>query len=228
MAAVKNELVRPWRGISPEQRVTERRERLLEAALEVFTTSTFQASKVRDVCREAGLTERYFYESFSSKESLLFALAGRIIDDFIAAAGPSIEQIATDFDAGIRGAMRAVVSSLTDDPRRARILFVESVGVSAAAEDRRRAVIRSLADVMRAAAEQAFGDWVRDSVEVELIARSLIGAASELLVGFVRSELPLDQEELILNMTRLFRIVRPILAAMAAEQAGRTPPRRHR
>jgi AcrR family transcriptional regulator len=221
-AARSSDLVRPWRGIGPEQRVAERRERLLDAALEVFATGTFHGSTVRDVCQEAGLTERYFYESFAGKEQLLGVLADRIVADFVTAAGPSIAQLDSDLDAGIRGAMSAVVSSLTDDPRRARILFVEVVGVSPAVEDKRRAVIGSLVAVIRGAAEQAFGPWVRDSVEVELIARSVIGAASELLISYVRHELQLDQDALVLNLTRLFQRVRPIFVAIAAEQARQT------
>jgi AcrR family transcriptional regulator len=73
--------VRPWRGVSATERTAERRERLIEAALEVFATRGYSASTVRDVCREAGLTERYFYESFRNREALLAALADRIVDD---------------------------------------------------------------------------------------------------------------------------------------------------
>jgi AcrR family transcriptional regulator len=214
------ELIRPWRGVSPEQRVADRRERLVQAALEVFTSRTFHGAKVRDVCQEAGLTERYFYESFSGKQELLMALADMIVEDFVTAALPSIALVTTDLDAAIEGAMSAVVHSLTDDPRRARILFVESVGVSPAAEAKRRSVIAKLAAVIQGAAAPAFGDWVNDSVEVELIARSLIGAASELIVAHVRNELPLDQRQLITNMTRLFIGARSLLLGVAAERAG--------
>lgn len=214
------ELIRPWRGKSPEQRVADRREQLLEAALEVFTTRTFHGAKVRDVCQEAGLTERYFYESFGGKQDLLMALADMIVEDFVSAALPSIALVTDDLDTAIEGAMAAVVHSLTDDPRRARILFVESVGVSPAAEAKRRSVIGSLASVITAATEPAFGAWVTESVEIELIARSLIGAASELIIAHVRNELPLDQGGLIVNMTRLFKRARSVLLALAAEQAG--------
>jgi AcrR family transcriptional regulator len=216
------ELIRPWRGVSPEQRVAERRGRLVEAALEVFTIRTFHGAKVRDICQEAGLTERYFYESFSGKQELLMALAEMIVEDFVTAALPSIALVTTDLDAAIEGAMAAVVHSLTDDPRRARILFVESVGVSPAAEAKRRSVIARLAAVIQGAAAPAYGDWVNESVEVELIARSLIGAASELIVAHVRNELPLDQRQLITNMTRLFMRARSIMLAVADEHAGHT------
>lgn len=214
-----SELIRPWRGKSPEERVADRRERLLDAALEVFTSRTFHGATVRDVCRQAGLTERYFYESFGGKQDLLMALADMIVEDFVSAALPSIALVSDDLEDAIEGAMAAVVHSLTDDPRRARILFVESVGVSPAAEAKRRAVIGRLAAVIQAAAAPAFGDWVNASVEIELVARSLIGAASELIIAHVRDELPLDQEGLIRHITRLFMRARSVLLAVAAEQA---------
>lgn len=213
------EPVRPWRGISAEQRVGERRERLLAAGLEVFATRGFLASKVRDVCAEARLTERYFYESFADKEALLRAVADGIVADFVAAAAPSVALVATDFEAAAGGAARAVISSLTDDPRRARILFIEIVGVSPALEDRRRVLIGALVDVIRGAAATAFGPAARDSVEVELIARAVVGAAQELLIAYVRDELPIDQEGLVANFRRLFLNASPLVAAAERERA---------
>lgn len=215
------DLVRPWRGMSVEQRVAERRERLLAAGLEVYATHGFQASKVSDVCASAGLTQRYFYESFADKEALLWAVAERIVADFVAAAGPSLVLIGTDFEAAADGAARAVITSLTDDPRRARILFVEIVGVSPGLEERRRVVIGALVDVIREAAASASGAWAREAVEVDLIARALIGAAQELLIAYVRDELTIDQDALVANLQLLFRRTRPIVEAMAPTRKGR-------
>lgn len=208
------ELVRPWRGVGPEQRVAERRERLLAAALEVFATQTFHATKVREVCKAAGLTERYFYESFAGKEELLRELARQIVDDFLAAAAPSLALAASDIDATIDGAVGAAVHSLTDDPRRARILFVEVVGVSPQLEDERREVIATLAEVCRRGVEAAGLASGDQSVEIELVARAVIGAAAEILVAYVREELPIDQEQLIDHVRRLMRRGRGVIASM--------------
>lgn len=213
------ELVRPWRGVSAERRVSERRERLLAAGLEVFARDGFHAAKVRDVCAEAELTQRYFYESFDDKEALLAAISEDIVAGFVRAAGPSLALVASDLDAAADGAARAVIASLTDDPRRARILFVELVGVSPALEDRRRVVIGSLVDVIRGAAVAAAGSWARDSVEVELIARAVIGAGQELLIAHVRDELPIDHDGLVANLRRLFLHARSIIEALAREHA---------
>lgn len=216
--AAAPEAGRSWRGKSPVQRAAERREQLMEAAFEVFTAQGYPGSRVRDVCRQAGLTERYFYESFADKDALLIAVAERIVADLLAAAAPGIALVESDLDAALDAASRAVVCSLTDDPRRAQILFVEVVGVSREIEDQRRAIIGGLASVVRTAAAQAFGPWVNESVETELISRAVIGGVQELLVAHVRGELSLDQEDLILNFGRVFRQAGPIMAAMAGQQ----------
>lgn len=214
-----SEPVRPWRGISPQRRIAERRERLLDAALEVFVARGFANSRVRDVCREADLTERYFYESFADKEALLVALAERIVADLVLAVGPAIELAQTEARPAIDAASRAVVRSLTGDPRRARIVLVEVVGVSAAIEAIRRAHIARLAEVIRGAVAGAFGPWALTSPEVELVARALVGAAQELLVAYVRDELKLDEGALIENLGRLLLRARPVIQALAQDRA---------
>ena len=211
-------VVRPWRGQSPEERVAERKARLLDAALDVFTECGYQATTVRDICRAAGLTERYFYESFPNREALLIALGDVIVADIVTAAAPSLDVVATDLDAGIVGAIEAVVRSLTDDPRRARIVFVESVGVSPEVERQRRAAIARIATVIAEAAALRFGEWARESVEVEMIARTVIGGASELVVAYIRGELPINQRELVTNTTLILLRARTVLVAMAAER----------
>lgn len=194
---------RAWRGQTIEQRAAERRERLLDAALEVFATQGFGAAKVRDVCREAKLTERYFYESFADKESLLVAVAEGIVADLVETGGPAIAAFQTDPGAAIRLGARAVVAALTDDPRRARILFVEVVGVSPAVEERRRGLIAAIAEVVAQAALAGRELPGERPVEVELIARALIGAAQELLISFARKELDLSRELLVTSVERL-------------------------
>ena len=66
--------VRDYRGVSAGQRVADRRERLLAAGLEEFGTRGFAATGVKDICRAAGLTDRYFYESFGTSADLFTAV----------------------------------------------------------------------------------------------------------------------------------------------------------
>jgi AcrR family transcriptional regulator len=65
---------RTYGGATPAQRTSERRGRLLEAGLALYGTQGFAATSIDAVCAGAGLTKRYFYESFGSGEELLTAV----------------------------------------------------------------------------------------------------------------------------------------------------------
>ncbi|QIK64815.1 TetR/AcrR family transcriptional regulator [Leucobacter viscericola] len=58
----------------------ETRNRLLDAAAEVFTESGLQGASVESVCSRAGFTRGAFYSNFSSKEELFLALLDREYD----------------------------------------------------------------------------------------------------------------------------------------------------
>ncbi|RZK99325.1 MAG: TetR/AcrR family transcriptional regulator, partial [Rubrivivax sp.] len=66
-------LGRRYGGVDPEERQRQRKARLIEAALAVFGANGYHPSTVRDVCKEAQLTSRYFYESFDGMEALFKA-----------------------------------------------------------------------------------------------------------------------------------------------------------
>jgi len=73
---------RPYGGLAMEERVAARRARFIEAGIELFGTQGFRGATVRGICAAAGLTDRYFYESFASLEALLADVYGTVKDGF--------------------------------------------------------------------------------------------------------------------------------------------------
>jgi AcrR family transcriptional regulator len=66
------------RGVPLDARRAQRREALIRAAIEVYGARGFRNATVKAVCEAAGLTERYFYESFANGEALLVAALGAL------------------------------------------------------------------------------------------------------------------------------------------------------
>ena len=64
---------RTYGGQSSGERQAERKERLIRAAIATYGEQGYRHTTVSDVCRMAGLTPRYFYESFVNSEALLIA-----------------------------------------------------------------------------------------------------------------------------------------------------------
>jgi len=63
------------------ERQQARREKLIEAGIEVYGTHGFFAVTVKDICNEAKLTERYFYESFKKSDQLFQTIFLKLIDE---------------------------------------------------------------------------------------------------------------------------------------------------
>lgn len=117
---------RNFRGLSLAERQAQRRELLLKAALELYGTQGFFAVTVRDICLQAGLTERYFYESFKNSEMLFEALYNQQIALLEAQVLTAFSNAVPEPAQWIDALLRAFLSALKADPRVARIVFIDS------------------------------------------------------------------------------------------------------
>ena len=118
--------VRTYRGISAEERRAERRARVKDACLDVVGEGGVAKVTVEAVSAGAGLTKRYFYESFPDLDTLL----AEVIDDIftglltdILATLPGIDSIPERADT----IARMLIDFFQRDARRAR-LYVEAPG----------------------------------------------------------------------------------------------------
>lgn len=118
---------RSFRGLSLEQRQQERRERLIQAGLQVYGTQGFLSVTVRDVCQEAKLTERYFYESFKNSEALFKVIYLQLIERLQQLIMAAMMTGSSDAKTMIQAGLNAFFKSLKDDPRMARILFIDAI-----------------------------------------------------------------------------------------------------
>lgn len=118
---------RSFKGLSLEERQNERREKLIEAGLQVYGTQGFFSVTVRDVCNEAKLTERYFYESFKRSEELFKTIYLRLIEQLQQNILAAVMQSKAEARLMIEAGLTAMFKSLQDDPRMARILFIDAI-----------------------------------------------------------------------------------------------------
>ncbi|MGB3698237.1 MAG: TetR/AcrR family transcriptional regulator, partial [Gordonia sp. (in: high G+C Gram-positive bacteria)] len=141
---------RRYAGIAHEERVQLRREALMSSALENFGTAGYAATSVKQICVTAALTERYFYEAFGDRQDCLAALYDELSEQMRELTLDAVMAVTEPGVAAVTSAgLRAFVEYLTADPRRARVVLIEVVGVSPAMEQRRNAVLSEFADVVR-------------------------------------------------------------------------------
>jgi TetR/AcrR family transcriptional regulator, fatty acid metabolism regulator protein len=69
--------------MADENRIKNKKDRVIDAALRVFAAKGYQNATISEVCKEAGFSEAAIYENFGSKEELLFAIPEKIATEFL-------------------------------------------------------------------------------------------------------------------------------------------------
>jgi AcrR family transcriptional regulator len=191
-------------GVRAPERVAARRERLLEAALELLGTEGWQATTVRAICAGARLTPRYFYESFRDRDELLVALFDQLVAEAAGRVLQAVDAADDDARAKAHAAIGAFVELVTDDPRKARVLFIEAVG-SERLTLRRFETVRMFAGLVAAEGREFYG--IDGGSLPDTTALMLVGGLAETLLSWLDGTLPVTREQLIEDCTDLFVIM---------------------
>jgi AcrR family transcriptional regulator len=111
---------RRYSGQSFEDRQAERRAKLVRAALAVAGRAGLEGATVAAICAEAGLTARYFYESFSSRETVFVEAYRLAQDELLAEMSKHI-----DPRDPVRSALAAFYRGLGSHPGAARVFLAD-------------------------------------------------------------------------------------------------------
>jgi AcrR family transcriptional regulator len=184
----------PFKGVSADDRRTDRRNRLVEAAFEITGNEGAGALGVGRVCLAAGLTKRYFYESFAS----LAELQSAVVDHAIASMSERVDPFRPTGPGGPPQAwLEAFVSALVDDECLARVLLTETHG--GALSPFRHQII----DVAVAGMAPPGSDQQAD-LRARLVAYAQVGTLSELCLAWHQGQLAMERATLVDVLTDLF------------------------
>jgi AcrR family transcriptional regulator len=174
----------------------------MEAGLELFGTLGYAQTSIRAISAAASLNSRYFYESFSSREDLLYCVYQRIVGDIFTRASEAIAREDT-IEGQARAGLRAAWTAVTEDRRKARVVALEVVGVSERLERLRRETRHALAQLTADRALPLSGG-VELRLNPVLTARFLIGGVVEILADWINEDLNASVDEVIEHFTALF------------------------
>lgn len=174
-----------WSGVPLEDRQALRRDELIAAGVDLLGGEAGPALTVRAVCRAAGLTERYFYESFSDRDEFVRA----VYDDVCARAMSTLSSSTTAQDA-----VERFVALMVDDPTRGRVLLlaptVEPVLTRSGAS-----WMPSFIELLQRKVARITG--ITDSAVQAMAATGLLGALTALFIAYLDGRLTATREQFI-------------------------------
>lgn len=221
-------VTRRYGGMDAAERRRERQQKMIEAGVAVFGTRGFHLSTVRDICTEAGLTERYFYESFKTLGELFDAvyadLRSRLQQHIMAAI---VAQGFAQPDAMKMGeaTLRAWLSFLQDDPRRSRIMLIDAVSVSENGMRGAEVAVNEFAGMLSTFMTMLYPDLQRHGYDMEMMVAGLTGAIIFSAKTWTRSGFKLPLDEVLKHNMLLFRSLDAAYRAMPETARPRSKTR---
>lgn len=191
--------VRPYGGVQARDRIADRRRRLLDAGLELLGGPDEPTDlTVRAICVEAGISVRYFYESFPDKDALVAAVFDRVIADIAATTQAAVAAARREEQnrAGIANLVRAIA----DDARVGRLLFNAQLSHPVLA--RKRAELGGVfallsGEHVSTAYRLPRGEWVK------AVAHFVVGGVGQTISAWVSGDIKMTQPQLVDQLTRI-------------------------
>lgn len=189
---------RQFKGMSLTERKLARREKLIEAGIEAYGTHGFFSVTVKDICTEAKLTERYFYESFKRSENLFQTIFLQTIEKMQATLLQGVMEASPNAKKMVYSGLTALFKMLKDDPRLARIVYVDAMLVQEL--HNQATIFETLAQfdrMIHAFISFTMPQIQRSEQEVSLIATGLNGYVTQVVVRWIMGGFTQSLEEIV-------------------------------
>ncbi|GFG76809.1 TetR family transcriptional regulator [Mycobacterium paragordonae] len=211
---------RPYRGIDATERLSARRRQLLEAGLDLLGSPDDPELTVRSVCQRAGLSARYFYESFGDKDEFI----ERVYDWVIAKLAVNIQSAAATGppEKQARAGMGVIVRTVAEDARIGRLVFSTKLGNAVVIRKRAESSAlfalvtgRHVIDMLRAP----------ENERVKAATHFSVGGVGQTLSAWLDGDVKMEPEELADHLASLLvELTEPSLYQPARASAAPATP----
>jgi AcrR family transcriptional regulator len=182
---------RPYKGATADQRQAARRKCLIETSIRLYGEQGYRNVSNKAVCAAAGLTDRYFYESFTDSEALLIAGFETVTRWLVGTVDTTAQDVA-DPIARCRIQLTAYYQALRDQPASARVFLVEITGVGPAVDQAFDASLDRFASlILNTLDPNGLGPDADHPLLRSAVATGLLGLARAWIAEAYRS--PIDQ-----------------------------------
>jgi AcrR family transcriptional regulator len=170
-------------------RSQQRHQRILDAAINVFSTKGYHATLVDEIAAEADTSKGGVYFHFPNKQAIFLALLDRlaaILRERVEAAVAGEPDPVERADA----ALRVVLETFSSHPRLARLFMVEALGAGPEFNARMIQIRADFAALIRIHLDQAVLQGAIPPLDTATAATAWFGAVNEVVTHWALAEHP--------------------------------------
>lgn len=162
----------------------ETREKILEAALQVFSSKGYHDTRLDEIVEASGTSKGSIYFHFPNKERLFVALVDKFSELLERRVTESVAHNAPGM-VRVQAALEAVLNTFGKYRRPAKILLVQAAGLGSIFEQKRIEVHDRFSDLIKHYLDEAVALGEIDALDTEIVSRAWMGAINELVIRWV-------------------------------------------
>ncbi len=134
-----------------------KRRRIMDALAEVSAEQGYEATKISDIVRRAGVARKTLYDNFEGKEEVFLNAFDAARDDVVERIEASCAEAGDDWRERVEAALAAFLGYVAEEPPLARMCMVEALSATSTTTKRYEEALQGFVEMARARAPQGYG-----------------------------------------------------------------------
>lgn len=193
-----------YAGKAASTRQAERRKKLLAAGIRLIGREGYAATSIDAVCSEAGLTKRYFYESFTNSEELLVESYRAVTREFLGSIMQATTPHLGDSRKLVRAGLQQTFRFVRENPDKARLIMIEAMSVRSQLGRLYGNSYNEFVNLLVGFTKPFLPGKGPGDVILAVMARGAVGALIHLCQGWIATGFKQPIEELVTGTEHIF------------------------
>jgi AcrR family transcriptional regulator len=182
--------------------------RIMDALAELSAEQGYEATKISDIVKRAGVARKTLYDNFEGKEEVFLAAFDGARDEILRRVEEGSADLDADWQERIEGGLAAFLGYVAEQPTLARLCMIEALSATPATTKRYEDALETFVELTKRGLP-------RDERLPETIAETLVGGVAWIVYQQIRRGDAERAEDLLPELTEF--MVAPYLGVGMAE-----------
>jgi AcrR family transcriptional regulator len=184
---------------------------MMEAIAELTADKGYEATKIADIVRRAGVARKTLYDNFDGKEDLFLSALDSTLGEMRLTVEEACEASET-WEEGVSAGLEALLTYIVSHPAASRMVMIEALSATPSSAARYDAGMRDFVDLLRESVDRS--DDLPETLE-----ESLVGGVSWILQQQIRRGAPDRARNLLPELSQF--VLSPYLGVGKVADIGR-------
>jgi AcrR family transcriptional regulator len=180
--------VRP--ALSREFVAGHKRRRIMDAIAELTAEQGYDATKIGDIVRRAGVARKTLYDNFEGKEEVFLSAFDTAVDEALERIEADCAEVEGGWEERVEAGLAAFLRYVAENPALARMCMIEALSATQTATERYEAAMQRFVDLTKRTVPQ-------DDQLPETIEETLVGGVAWIVYQQIRRDEAEQAEDLL-------------------------------